>query len=146
MEQQRQFTLLNQYIKDLSFESPNAPYCFSDIQKKQPTIQINVQVNASSMSETDFDVVLSFDIEAKNDEKIIFHLEIAYSGIIRIIDCPKESIPHVLFVECSQLLFPFVRQIISNTIRDGGFPPFIIDTIDFLKLFQQKKSSIKNHE
>ncbi|MEG8099103.1 protein-export chaperone SecB [Candidatus Liberibacter brunswickensis] len=145
MEQKQQFIILNQYVKDLSFESPNAPYCFSDVKNQQPTIQINVQVNSNSISDTDFDVVLSFDIEAKSDKKIIFSLEISYSGILRIVSCPKDSIPHILFVECPNLLFPFVRQMISNTIRDGGFPPFMIDTIDFLKLFQQK-NSIENQE
>ncbi|MFV0256051.1 protein-export chaperone SecB [Candidatus Liberibacter solanacearum] len=143
---QQVFTVLNQYIKDLSFESPNAPYCFSDIQNKKPAIQINVQVNVNSISETNFDVVLSFDIEAKNDEKIIFRLEIAYSGIFQVFNFPKEHISQILFVECPQLLFPFVRQIISNTIRDGGFPPLMIDKIDFLQLFQQKQSSIENKE
>ncbi|XCE14254.1 protein-export chaperone SecB [Candidatus Liberibacter asiaticus] len=145
-KQKQAFTILNQYIKDFSFESPNAPHSFFDIQNQQPTIKINVQVNANTISGADFDVILSFDIEAKNNDKVIFRLELAYSGILRILDCPQEHISQILFVECPQLLFPFVRQIISNTIRDGGFPPLVIDTIDFLKLFQQEKSLIKNKE
>lgn len=73
-KKQQVFTVLNQYIKDLSFESLNAPYCFADIQNKKPAIQINVQVNVNSISETNFDVVLSFDIESKNDKKNNFSL------------------------------------------------------------------------
>ncbi|MBL0848729.1 MAG: protein-export chaperone SecB [Candidatus Liberibacter ctenarytainae] len=138
-KEQKTFTVMTQYIKDLSFENPDAPRCFLDRQDKPPKIQINVQVNANPISDTDFDVVLSFEVEAKNDDKIVFHLDVSYGGIFRISNFPQEHVPTILFVECPNLLFPFVRQIISSTIKDGGFPSLIIDPIDFLKLFKQKE-------
>ncbi|MBA5723973.1 protein-export chaperone SecB [Candidatus Liberibacter sp.] len=137
------FSVITQYIKDLSFESPNSPYCF-DAKNQSPKIKINVQVNAKSLSDTDFDVVLLFDIEARNDEKVIFHLEITYGGIFRIANIPQEDFPVILFVECPRLLFPFIRQIITNLTRDSGFPPLMIDTIDFLQLFKQRKNQKTN--
>ncbi|MBY7649064.1 MAG: protein-export chaperone SecB [Candidatus Liberibacter europaeus] len=140
-KEKQSFTVIAQYIKDLSFESPTSPQCFINVQDQTPRIQINVQVNSNRISDTDFDVELSFDVEAKHDENVLFHLEISYGGLFRISNFPKENIPAILFVESPRLLFPFVRQIISNTIKDGGFPPLMIDTIDFLKLFKQKVAS-----
>lgn len=135
--EQQVFAVVNQYIKDLSFENPEAPYFFVNEQNQQPKIQINVKVNSNPITDTEFDVVLSFDVEAKIDGKVIFRLEISYGGIFRIANFPKENMPVILLVECPRLLFPFIRQIISNTIKDGGFPPLMIDTIDFLKLFKE---------
>ncbi|AHA27513.1 protein-export chaperone SecB [Candidatus Liberibacter americanus] len=133
------FSVVNQYIKDLSFEAPESPVFFIKEQNKQPKIQINVQVNSNSISDDCFDVLLSFNIEAKIDEKVIFILELSYGGVFRITNFSKENMPLILLVECPRLLFPFVRQIISNTVKDAGFPPLMIDNIDFLKLLKKDK-------
>lgn len=129
--------VLAQYIKDLSFENPNAPQSLSN-RDKGPAININVNVNANPLSETDYDVVLALNAEAKDGDKIVFNVELVYGGVFRIQGFPQEHMLPLLFIECPRLLFPFARQIISDASRNGGFPPLMIDPIDFAQMFAQR--------
>ena len=129
--------ILAQYIKDLSFENPGAPRSLQ-ARDKAPAININVNVNANPLSETDFDVVLSLNVEAKEGEKVVFAAELIYGGVFRVTGFPQEHMLPVLFIECPRLLFPFARQIIADVTRNGGFPPLMIDPIDFAQMFTQR--------
>ncbi|QRM53641.1 protein-export chaperone SecB [Sinorhizobium sp. BG8] len=129
--------ILAQYVKDFSFENPGAPRSLQ-AREKAPAININVNVNANPLSETEFDVVLSLSADAKEDDKILFHTELAYGGVFRISGFPQEHMLPVLFIECPRLLFPFARQIIADATRNGGFPPLMIDPIDFAQMFTQR--------
>ncbi|MGG7517914.1 protein-export chaperone SecB [Allorhizobium undicola] len=129
--------ILAQYIKDLSFENPGAPHSLQ-ARDKAPAININVNVNANALSETDFDVVLSLSAEAREGEKPVFATELVYGGVFRITGFPQEHMLPVLFIECPRLLFPFARQIIADATRNGGFPPLMIDPIDFAQMFAQR--------
>ncbi|MBW8638340.1 protein-export chaperone SecB [Hoeflea sp. WL0058] len=129
--------VLAQYIKDLSFENPNAPQ--SLIQKKQnPNISINVNVNANPVAEKDYDVVLTLSAEAKTEDSVMFNVELTYGGVFRIDGFPQEHMLPLLFIECPRLLFPFARQIIGDATRNGGFPPLMIDPIDFAQMFAKR--------
>ncbi|SIR28482.1 protein translocase subunit secB [Rhizobium sp. RU35A] len=130
-------TILAQYTKDLSFENPGAPRSLQ-ARDKAPSININVNVNANPLSPTDFDVVLTLNAEAKDDDKVVFAAELVYGGVFRITGFPQEHMLPVLFIECPRLLFPFARQIISDVTRNGGFPPLMIDPIDFGQMFAQR--------
>ncbi|MBP2551334.1 preprotein translocase subunit SecB [Neorhizobium galegae] len=130
-------TILAQYTKDLSFENPGAPHSLQ-ARDKAPAININVNVNANPLSETDFDVVLTLNAEAKDGDKVVFAAELVYGGVFRITGFPQEHMLPVLFIECPRLLFPFARQIISDVTRNGGFPPLMIDPIDFGQMFAQR--------
>ncbi|HLP70032.1 MAG TPA: protein-export chaperone SecB [Rhizobium sp.] len=129
--------ILAQYIKDLSFENPGAPRSLQS-RDRAPAININVNVNANPLSESDFDVVLSLNAEAKDGDKIVFAAELVYGGVFRISGFPQEHMLPVLFIECPRLLFPFARQIIADATRNGGFPPLMIDPIDFAQMFAQR--------
>ena len=129
--------ILAQYVKDLSFENPGAPRSLQ-ARDKAPSININVNVNANPMSDTEFDVVLSLTAEAKDGDKMLFNAELAYGGVFRISGFPQEHMLPVLFIECPRLLFPFARQVIADATRNGGFPPLMLDPIDFAQMFQQK--------
>jgi len=129
--------ILAQYVKDLSFENPGAPRSLQ-AREKAPSININVNVNANPLTETEFDVVLTLNAEAKDDGKVLFNAELAYGGVFRISGFPQEHMLPVLFIECPRLLFPFARQIIADATRNGGFPPLMIDPIDFAQMFQQR--------
>lgn len=129
--------ILAQYIKDLSFENPGAPRSLQ-ARDKAPSININVNVNANPLSDNDFDVVLSLSAEARDDDKIVFAAELVYGGVFRITGFPQEHMLPVLFIECPRLLFPFARQIIADATRNGGFPPLMIDPIDFAQMFAQR--------
>ncbi|MDO1584725.1 protein-export chaperone SecB [Rhizobium oryzicola] len=130
-------TILAQYTKDLSFENPGAPRSLQ-ARDKAPAISINVNVNANPLSETDFDVVLALSAEATEGDKVVFAAELVYGGVFRITGFPQEHMLPVLFIECPRLLFPFARQIISDVTRNGGFPPLMIDPIDFGQMFAQR--------
>ena len=130
-------TILAQYVKDFSFENPGAPRSLQ-ARDKAPAINISVNVNANPLAESDFDVLLSLNAEAKDGDKVLFNAELAYGGVFRITGFPQEHMLPVLFIECPRLLFPFARQIISDATRNGGFPPLMIDPIDFAQMFAQR--------
>ncbi|PXA90194.1 protein-export chaperone SecB [Caulobacter sp. D4A] len=129
--------ILAQYTKDLSFENPGAPRSLQ-ARDKAPAININVNVNANPLSEADFDVILTLNAEAKDGDKVVFAAELVYGGVFRITGFPQEHMLPLLFIECPRLLFPFARQIIADVTRNGGFPPLMIDPIDFAQMFTQR--------
>lgn len=134
---QPSLNILAQYIKDLSFENPGAPRSLQ-ARDKAPAINISVNVNANPLSENDFDVVLSLNAEAKDGDKALFAVELVYGGVFRISGFPQEHVLPILFIECPRLLFPFARQIVADATRNGGFPPLMIDPIDFAQMFSQR--------
>lgn len=129
--------VLAQYIKDLSFENPGAPKSLGP-REKAPEISINVNVNANPLSETEFDVLLTMNAEAKSGTAVIFNVELTYGGVFRVANFPQEHMLPLLFIECPRMLFPFARQIVADATRNGGFPPLLIDPIDFAQMFQQR--------
>lgn len=129
--------ILAQYIKDLSFENPGAPRSLQ-ARETAPAINISVNVNANPLSESEFDVVLSLNAEAKDGDKVLFNVELAYGGVFRVVGFPQEHMLPLLFIECPRLLFPFARQIVADATRNGGFPPLMIDPIDFAQMFSQR--------
>lgn len=129
--------VLVQYAKDLSFENPNAPRSLGP-QESNPNIQINVNVNARPLSETDFEVDLKLEGQAGEGANTLFKFELDYAGVFRLQNIPGEQVPLVVMIECPRLLFPFARQIIADAIRNGGFPPLYVDPIDFAALYQQR--------
>ena len=129
--------VLAQYVKDLSFESPGAPNSLRG-REQAPGININVNVNANPLSEKEFDVNLSLNARAGFDKDVLFNVELVYGGVFRIEGFPQEHMLPLLFIECPRLLFPFARQIIAEATRNGGFPPLMLDPIDFAQMFQQK--------
>ena len=134
---QPSINILAQYTKDFSFENPGAPRSLQS-REKAPNINISVNVNANPMSETDFDVVLTLDASAKEGDKVVFHAELSYGGLFRVQGFAQEHMLPVLFIECPRLLFPFARQIVADATRNGGFPPLMIDPVDFVSLYRQK--------
>ena len=128
---------LAQYTKDLSFENPNAPRSLTP-QEQGPQIGIQVNVNAKQLAETDFEVDLTLEGDAKTGEEVLFKFELTYSGVFRIRNVPQEQLHPVVMIECPRLLFPFARQMVAEAVRNGGFPPLYIDPIDFVGLYRQK--------
>jgi preprotein translocase subunit SecB len=129
--------VLVQYTKDLSFESPGAPNTLR-ARDKAPNISINVNVNANPVAENEFDVQLSLNAKAADGDKVLFNVELVYGGIFRVAGFPQEHMLPILFIECPRMIFPFARQIIADCTRNGGFPPLMIDPIDFAQMFQQR--------
>lgn len=129
--------VLAQYVKDLSFENPGAPATLRG-QEKAPNININVNVAANPLSDKEFDVNLTLTAKAGGEKDVLFNVELVYGGVFRIEGFPQEHMLPLLFIECPRLLFPFARQIIAEATRNGGFPPLMLDPIDFAQMFQRK--------
>ena len=129
--------ILAQYIKDLSFESPGAPNSLRS-RDKAPGININVNVTANPLSGKEYDVNLTLSAKANFEKDVLFNVELVYGGVFRIEGFPQEHMLPLLFIECPRLLFPFARHIIADATRNGGFPPLMLDPIDFAQMFQQK--------
>ncbi len=131
-----QLNVLAQYTKDLSFENPNAPASLGQ-QQQQPAINIQINVGANALADNDFEVVLSIEGKAETAGTVMFSFELAYAGVFRIQNVPKENLHPLVMIECPRLLFPFAREIIATSVRDGGFPPLMLDPVDFVSLYRQ---------
>jgi len=127
-----------QYVKDLSFEVPGAPAIYGEMQGQNPNIPIHVDINANQVAENTFEVVLHLRVEAHlADNRPVFIAELAYGGIFTL-TVPAEHVQPMLLIECPRMLFPFARNIIADLTRDGGFPPLMIQPIDFVQLFRNR--------
>ena len=131
-----QLNVLAQYTKDLSFENPNAPASLGP-QATPPQINIQINVNANAIAENEYEVTLSVEGKAENAGKVMFSFDLAYAGVFRIVNVPKENLHPLVMIECPRLLFPFAREIIATAVRDGGFPPLMLDPVDFVGLYRQ---------
>jgi len=130
-------SVISQYVKDFSFESPGAPQSLRS-RTSMPAIAINVNVTPRPAQGDEIEVELRIDANAREGETTVFAIELVYGGLFRLINIPKENALAVAMIECPRLLFPFARQIISDASRNGGFPPLLIDPIDFMALYRQR--------
>ncbi|MDR1826862.1 MAG: protein-export chaperone SecB [Methylobacteriaceae bacterium] len=130
-------SILGQYIKDFSFENPNAP---RSLQPDEVTPQFGLQVGvqSSQVGEKEYEVILSLDFDAKRGETVLFNVELVYAGIFRMAGIPREQLHPALMIEAPRLLFPFARQIVGDAVRNGGFPAIYPDPIDFVALYRQQ--------
>ena len=126
-----------QYIKDMSFESPAAPTVFPQMAQNPPQINIKIDVKAQAMQDKSYEVSIQVNAEAKTGDTMAFILELVYAGLFTL-NVPAEHLQPVLLIECPRLLFPFVRNIIADSTRDGGFPPLLLAPVDFAALYQNR--------
>ncbi len=134
--------ILSQYLKDLSFENPNAPQSLAT-QQSQPDINISVNVNARNLAPTDFEVELHLDAKATVSGKVVFAAELLYAGSFRLENFPPNLLHPAVLIECPRMLFPFARQILAEATRNGGFPPLMLDPIDFAGMYQKRMQQQK---
>ena len=129
-------SMLNQYIKDLSVENPNAPgsYQWTD----QPRVDVQVNIGANTITNEVHEVELKMTVRADGEKGNLYLIELAYCGLIGIRNLPEEHAHAVLFAETPRMLFPFARAVISDAVRDTGFPPLLLDPMDFGALYQQQ--------
>lgn len=136
--QQPPLVVNGQYIKDLSFESPNSPGILGELQNAQPDVNVNVDTKAGKLEGADnvYEVVLDIRAELKIGDKVGFMVELSYAGVFTA-NIPDEHLGPVLLIECPRMLFPFARNILGDVTRDGGFVPLMLQPIDFAALYQQ---------
>jgi preprotein translocase subunit SecB len=130
-----------QYVKDLSFENPNAPLIYTET-PEGPELEVQIDVATNRLHERVFEVVLKTRIVAKVKDKVAFLVELEYAGLITLgSGIPEADIQPLLQIEAPRHLFPFARAILSNTTRDGGFPPLLINPVDFGELYLRRQQA-----
>jgi preprotein translocase subunit SecB len=141
-QQQVQVRVLAQYIKDLSFESPNVHKLFEG-GAEAPNLRVEVNVNAGKISDAAFESVINFKAEATNKLGTIYDLELAYAGMFQVENLPEPALEPFLLIDCPTLLFPFVRRLVADLTREGGFPPLLLDPINFANLFAKRQQEMR---
>ena len=141
-EQQQVAIAINaQFVKDISFEAPHVPQIFTEL-KSNPEINVNVDVQAGKIQDTVYQVDLKIKAEAKVEDKVAFLCEVEY-GCIATVQVAPEHIETILLIEIPRLLFPFARNIIADLTRESGFPPLMINPIDFVGLYHKRLEELK---
>ena len=132
-----------QYVKDLSFENPRAPQSLIQ-QTTQPEVEINVDVKAHNLSPDVFEVILTINATARAQGEAVFLVELSYGSVVTLVNAPAEMLPLLVLVEAPRIVFPFARAIIANATRDGGFPPLMINPIDFAELLRRQQADAQS--
>jgi preprotein translocase subunit SecB len=132
-----QLNVLGQYIKDFSFENPNAPRSLAPSQT-QPAINIAINVGLQQLGQSEFEVSLKLEGKAENSGSVMFAFDLTFAGIFRVQNVPQEHLQPILLIECPRLLFPFAREMVATAVRNGGFAPLLLDPVDFVALYQQR--------
>jgi preprotein translocase subunit SecB len=128
--------LIAQYVKDLSFENPNAPAIYQQSQPPQIDVQFNIATNR--VGEDTHEIVLKIDVRADVEGQVAFVVDFSFAGLFGMRNVPAEHVQPFLLGEAPRLLFPFARRVLADAVRDGGFPPLLLDPIDFNSLYLQQ--------
>ena len=132
-----QLNVLGQYIKDFSFENPNAPRSLAPSQT-QPGINISINVGVQQLGQAEYEVSLKLEGKAENSGSVMFAFDLTFAGIFRLQNVPQEHLQPLLLIECPRMMFPFVRRIVADLVSDGGLPPLMIEPIDFAALYRSR--------
>ncbi len=129
-----QVGVISQYVKDFSFENPNSPAVYQ--WAGQPKIDIQFNIGANQVGEDVHEVVLKIDARAEaEDGQVAFQVELSYAGLFGLRNIPEDQLQPFLLAEAPRILFPFARRILADAVRDGGFPPLMLEPIDFGGLY-----------
>jgi preprotein translocase subunit SecB len=132
-----QLNVLGQYVKDFSFENPNAPRSLAPSQE-QPQLNVQINVGVSQLAATDYEVTLKLEGKAESQGMVLFAFDLTFCGMFRIQNVPQEHVQPMVMIECPRLLFPFAREIVATAVRNGGYAPFLLDPVDFVSLYHQR--------
>ncbi len=130
--------ILAQFVRDMSFENILAQKGIQG--EPKPDVQVQVNLDAKKRStDNQYDVILKLKVDSKNKEggEPLFLLELDYAGVFHVENVPEEQLHPYLMIECPRMLFPYVRRIVSDVTRDGGFPPLNLENIDFVAIYRQ---------
>ena len=129
--------VLAQYTKDQSFENPNAPESLRN-DKGQPQINIQIEIGRQMLADDTVEVTLILKADARREDQVAFIAELEYAGLFAFQNMNLEQVQPMMMIECPRMIFPFLRRIISDVTRDGGFPPLNLDNIDFMQLYRNE--------
>jgi preprotein translocase subunit SecB len=135
---QLQVRIAGQYIKDLSFENPNIGKLIAS-QPENPNLDVEINVDVEQLGANLYESAISFKARAATKDSVIYDLEVVYGGAFHIENAPPQSLEPMLFINCPSLIFPFLRRLVADLTREGGFPPLLLDPVDFGGLYVRKK-------
>ena len=136
-----QVGMISQYVKDLSFENPNAPAVYQ--WQSQPQIEVQFNIGTNQLADDVYEVALKIEVIARAEANTAFAVDLLYAGLFAIRNLPAEQLQPFLLAEAPRLLFPFARRVVSDAIRDGGFPPLLLDPIDFGQLYMERAAQMQ---
>jgi preprotein translocase subunit SecB len=136
------FNLVGQYIRDLSFENPGAP---GTNMSGGGNPNFNVSINVAVKKQTDdvYAVELVLNAKAQREASVLFNVELVYGGVFRLKNVPESQLAPLLMIECPRLIFPFARQVLATTVQQGGFPPLMMEPVDFQALYIQNMQRLQ---
>ena len=129
--------LLTQYLKDLSVENPGAPQVHI-LRGEMPRAQLNLDVRARTIAPMQYEVSLVLGISATREQETVYIVELEYAGLFDVTGIPEEHVTPLLMIEAPRILFPFAREVLAKATRDGGYPPVMLNPIDFLAVFREQ--------
>ncbi len=132
--------LISQYVKDLSFENPNAPACYG--WQSQPQVDVQFNISANRVSDDVHETVLKIEISSKRPEGTDFIVDLSYAGLFGVRNVPEDGVHAFMFAEAPRIIFPFARRIIADAVRDGGFAPLLLEPIDFNGLYLAQREQL----
>ena len=135
---------LAQYIKDLSVENPSAPQVYQ--WQVQPTLDVQFHLNSEKVADDVYEVVIKVEVTARSDNGVHFVVDLSYGGLFGVRNMPEEALGPILLVEAPRLLFPFARQIIADAVSNTGFPPLLLDPIDFTAAYVQQLQAVQQQQ
>jgi preprotein translocase subunit SecB len=128
-------SILAQYVRDLSFENVAVQDADGTMNTK-PDIQVGVNLDAKKKGDDRYEVILKVNATAKSNDEVMFIVELEYAGVFRVENVQESHLHPVLLIECPRILFPFARRIVSDATRDGGYPPLLLDMVDFAGIYR----------
>ena len=138
---QPSMTMIGQYIRDLSFENPGAPQSML-AGGSNPNFNLTISVAVKKQPEDAYAVELTLHAKANREDAVLFNVELVYGGIFRLRNVPEAQLSQLLMVECPRLIFPFARQVLANVTQQGGFPPVIMEPVDFTAIYRQNLAKL----
>jgi preprotein translocase subunit SecB len=134
--------LIGQYIRDLSFESPGAPGSIM-LGTGNPVFSVNISVGVKKQADEIYGVEITLNAKADRDNTVLFAVELVYGGVFRVRNIPEARLGELLMIECPRLIFPFARQVLASVTQQGGFPPLMMEPVDFSQVYMQNIKALE---
>jgi preprotein translocase subunit SecB len=139
------FNMIGQYIRDLSFENPNAPGSILN-SGGNPAFNVAINVGVKKQAEDVYAVELTLNAKAERDKAVLFNVELVYGGVFRLRNIPERDLGPLMMIECPRLIFPFARQVLAATTQAGGFPPLMMEPVDFTAIYRQNLQALAQQQ
>ncbi len=139
------FNMVGQYVRDLSFENPNAPASIMQA-GSNPGFNVSINVGVKKQNEEIYAVELTLNAKAERDKQVLFNVELVYGGVFRIKNVPEAQLAPLMMIECPRLIFPFARQVLASVTQQGGFPPLMMEPVDFSQIYRQNLAALAQQQ